>query len=304
LRDSLEKRDQAKNAETKVRCFPLREENPYLKDIQDNAKSSRTMLLSIPLSGNANSIGTLALIAEADSIQALIQKRTSSWFISFVSKLLDNSISHEYKNMKLRMLNLYQTVSSALSYIGDLEELLRTIMSIVTTELLCEEGSVILYHDCRHEFQFFAVAGESEKDLNKICFPADQGIAGRALREGMPFIENDVRNCPFFYGDIDQLHGYETRSVLAVPLTLMDETVGVIEAINKFEDMRFTQEDQQTLVAIADEVALAIRNAKLFETVVESYCSRRQGDLNCRSCKRPLKSWTPCPLHLHEQSTL
>jgi GAF domain-containing protein len=202
------------------------------------------------------------------------------------------------------MLNLYQTVSSALSYIGDLEELLRTIMSIVTTELLCEEGSVILYQECQHEFQFFAVAGESEKDLIRICFSADQGIAGRALRESMPFIENDVRKCPFFYGDIDQLHGYETRSVLAVPLTLMDETIGVIEAINKFEDMHFTKEDQQTLVAIADEVALAIRNAKLFEIVVECYCSRRQGELNCRGCKRPFKSWTPCPIHLHEQSAL
>jgi hypothetical protein len=41
-------------------------------------------------------------------------------------------------------------------------------------------------------------------------------------------------------------------------------------------------------------VALAVKNAKLFDFVVDSYCKIRQGLNSCKGCKRPLKSWTPC----------
>ena len=51
------------------------------------------------------------------------------------------------------MLNLYQNVSSSLAYISDLQELLTTITGIVTSELLCEESSVLLYDQETHEFK-------------------------------------------------------------------------------------------------------------------------------------------------------
>jgi len=38
----------------------------------------------------------------------------------------------------------------------------------------------------------------------------------------------------------------------------------------------------------------AIRNAKVFEYVVNSYCKQRQGQPSCQGCQRPLGSWTPC----------
>jgi hypothetical protein len=49
---------------------------------------------------------------------------------------------------------------------------------------------------------------------------------------------------------------------------------------------------------VAEEIAFAIRNAKIFEYVVNSYCKQRQGETSCKGCKRPLKSWTPCAKYL------
>jgi hypothetical protein len=60
----------------------------------------------------------------------------------------------------------------------------------------------------------------------------------------------------------------------------------------------FDEEDKRLLNAIADEVALAIKNAKLFDYVVDSYCKIRQGQNSCKGCKRTLKSWTPCAIQL------
>jgi GAF domain-containing protein len=196
------------------------------------------------------------------------------------------------------MLNLYQTVSSSLAYIDDLQELLTMIISIVTSELLCEEGSVLLYNEENNEFEFFTAVGQTGIELVKERFPADKGIAGLTLRERKTLVVNDAQRHPDFYGNIDKEHAFKTKSILAVPLIANNESVGVIEAINKIEDKFFDKEDDQILSAIADEVAMAVKNAKLFEYVVNSYCKIRQGKNSCKGCKRPLKSWTPCAKHL------
>jgi GAF domain-containing protein len=200
----------------------------------------------------------------------------------------------EIKDNRIRMLNLYQTVSSSLAYIGDLQELLTTIVSIVTSELHCEESSVLLYDEENNEFEFFTAAGEMGMGLVTTRFPADKGIAGRALRERATQVVNDVQSDPDFYGNIDEDHDFKTRSIISAPLISGDEKVGVINAINKMETNFFDKEDDQVLSAIADEVALAVKHARLFEYVVDSYCKIRQGINSCKGCKRPLKSWTPC----------
>ena len=64
------------------------------------------------------------------------------------------------------MLNFYQTVSSSLTHVEDLHELLTTIMIIVTTELSCEEGSVLLYDEETNEFEFFIAVGETGDELD------------------------------------------------------------------------------------------------------------------------------------------
>ena len=192
------------------------------------------------------------------------------------------------------MLNLYQAVSSSVCYAGDLHELLTTIMTIVTDELLCEEGSVIFFDEENNQFEFFTAVGATAMDLAKIRFPADKGIAGKALKERTSLVVNDTQNCLDFYPAIDLLHDFRTESILAVPILSGGEAVGVIEAINKLDHKDFGREDEQILAAIADEVALAVKNAKLFDYVVDSYCKIRQGQQSCKGCKRPLRSWTPC----------
>ena len=196
------------------------------------------------------------------------------------------------------MLNLYQSVSSSLSYIGDLQELLTMITGIVTSELLCEESSVLLYDEANNEFEFFTAFGETGMELVTLRFPADKGIAGRALRERKTQVVNNVQSDPDFYGNIDEEHDFKTKSLIAAPLIAGDELVGVLNAINKIETKFFDKDDDQILSAIADEVALAVKNARLFDYVVDSYCKIRQGINSCKGCKRPLKSWTPCARHL------
>ena len=299
LQEMLISINQTKEAESDVLLFAQKDwEFITFSQIEDPG-SLEPMGIAIPLGVPGGFVGTLTLLSDSETIHNFTTEMPSRLsFVPLISMLLNNAYSHEIKDNKIRMLNLYQNVSSSLSYIGDLQELLATITGIVTSELLCEECSVLLYDQESNEFEFFTAFGETGMKLISERFPADRGIAGRALRERKTQVVNDVQSDPDFFRSFDEEHAFKTKSILAAPLIAGDEPVGVLNAINKIETKFFDKEDDQILSAIADEVALAVKNARLFDYVVESYCKIKQGLNSCKGCKRPLKSWTPCARQL------
>ncbi|UCG20405.1 MAG: GAF domain-containing protein [Deltaproteobacteria bacterium] len=291
--------DFSKTAADEFMVFSWDEGKPTIFDPKEHPPSSKPIVLTSQLNAKETLLGSLALVTDLEAVQHLTgEKSPLPWLTTMISSLLYNAISQKQNAEKIRFLRLYQTVSSALGYVGDLQELLTTIVSIVTAELPSEEGSVLLHDEETNELEFFTAVGETGAELVKLRFPADKGIAGRALRERMTIVVNDVQSSPDFYGSIDEDHGFQTKSILAAPLISGDETVGVLNAINKIGKEGFDEEDKRLLTAIADEVALAIKNARLFDFVVDSYCKIRQGLNSCKGCKRPLKSWTPCAIQL------
>ena len=295
LQEMLISVNQTKVAESDVLFFAQKDWKLITFSQIEDPGSLEPMGIAIPLGVPGGFVGTLALLSDSGTIHNFTTEMPSRLsFVPLISMLLNNAYSHEMKDNKIRMLNLYQNVSSSLSYIGDLQELLATITAIVTSELLCEECSVLLYDQESNEFEFFTAFGETGMKLISERFPADRGIAGRALRERKTQVVNDVQRDPDFFRSFDEEHAFKTKSILAAPLIAGEEPVGILNAINKIETKFFDKEDDQVLSAIADEVALAVKNARLFDYVVESYCKIRQGLNSCKGCKRPLKSWTPC----------
>ena len=303
LEDILPKLSEAENTTDVTEFMILSGGKLSVTNEPRDYQSTMQAVLAEPLATEAHAIGALALVGKANTINSLLDEQgKSSWVGPLISRLLDNSISHEVKDKKIRMLNLYQTISSSLAYVGDLYELLTTIMTVVTSELHCEEGSVLFHDEDSNEFEFFTAVGATAEELKTMRFPADKGIAGKALKERTTVVVNDVQTSPLFYRSIDEEHDFKTESILAAPLISGEEVVGVIEAINKLGNKRFDKEDAQILSAIADEVALAVKHARLFDYVVNSYCKVRQGQGSCKGCERPLKSWTPCVIHLEQQA--
>jgi putative methionine-R-sulfoxide reductase with GAF domain len=291
--------DQDDDEIRRISLHRLRQDDVIALDHGERIQSPEPTVIVIRLGGDHHYLGKLCVLTDLTTSHVLVHpKSLLSTLIPVISGLLANTIFRQHNAEIIRTLRTYQTVSSALAYVGDLQELLNTIINIVTLELPSEEGSILLLDAETNELEFYTAVGETGADLVKLRFPADRGIAGRALRERRPIIENDVQNSPDFYRSIDQEHGFKTKSLLAVPIISGDEIVGVMEAINKVGANGFNEGDQKTLTVIADEVALAIKNARLFDVVVDSYCRIRQGQGTCQGCKRPLRSWTPCAVQI------
>jgi GAF domain-containing protein len=214
--------------------------------------------------------------------------------VRFLGHAMGSLLDRAYVSRQVAYLNTYLTVSTLLGQSLGLHDLVETILYFCTDVVLAEEASVLLLDQGSGSFIFFQTEGASKPMLSGKTFPADMGIAGAVLSSRKSEVINDVQRDPRFYGRFDAESGVQTRNMIAIPLVAGQEPVGVLEVINKSGGLPFTDDDHLLLHFIADEIAFAVRNARIFEYVVKSYCKQKQGSSSCEGCHRPLGSWTPC----------
>jgi len=179
---------------------------------------------------------------------------------------------------RVQRLEKILAVSLELSSTVALEPLLRKIAA-TAAELTGSEGASILLLDARTgELRFRAAASEPMGQLACIPVPIEGSIAGTVLTSGEPMIVANARRDPRHYREVGERIGFETRSLLAVPLQIKDRRIGVLEAVNKRDEKGFAQEDVETLVALAAQAAVAIENARLVGALREAYA--RLGELD------------------------
>jgi len=78
-----------------------------------------------------------------------------------------------------------------------------------------------------------------------------------------PLIVQNTERDPRHYSTVDQNIQFDTQSILAVPMMFKQQTIGVLEAVNKLENQGFDQHDLQILSTLAAQAAIAIENARL-----------------------------------------
>jgi len=169
--------------------------------------------------------------------------------------------------------------SVRLNSLLSLPDLLAATMQTASDLMNAETSSILVLDAAGKELTFAVATGEAGGDVTELRVPADQGIAGWVLKTGRAAIVNDVKKDRRFYAQIDRGSGFSTRSILAVPLSIRDRAIGVVEVINKRGGSGFTARDEETATALAAQAAVAIENARLYQkladAVVESRMSYR-----------------------------
>ena len=168
-----------------------------------------------------------------------------------------------------KQLELLYDVSRSLHALIEISDLLPFVVN-KTKELLDAEGcSVILLDETGRELYFPWVSPENSEvaeRLRHLRMPADKGIAGAVLQTGRSLLVPDVRADARFYSEADQQTGGATRSIVCAPLRTQRGIIGVIECINKRAGA-FSQSDLTFLEALAGSIAVAIENARLYQTL-------------------------------------
>lgn len=179
-------------------------------------------------------------------------------------------IAHlEYRVAYLeRIAKISQTLNSTL----DLNMLLRTITQVATELTNTEACSILLFDADTGELKFVpATASTVAEKLVGIPVPLDDSIAGWVFKKARPMLIRDVTADPRWNKQVDEMSEFQTRSILGVPLKIKKEVIGVLELLNKQDEIGFTQDDIQIATTLASQVAVAIENARLWRDRQQAY---------------------------------
>ena len=142
----------------------------------------------------------------------------------------------------------------------DLDELLAKIPQLIARLTTFNAFSVYLLDERRQELRIAYAVGYPEDLVKKIRLKVGHGVVGAAVQQGRPILVDDVREEPRWVGTVAS-----AVSQLAVPLRRKGRVIG---ALNLLSDKRgaFTSRDEAVLKQFGAHVAVAIENARLFES--------------------------------------
>jgi len=128
-----------------------------------------------------------------------------------------------------------------------------------------EASSLLLMDKEKSELYFEVALGSKGAEVQKYTVKLGEGIAGWVAQNNKSIIVNDVQNDKRHLSNIGEEINFKSKTIMAVPMRVKDDCIGVLEVINKTTDSGFSQDDIEWLEIFANQAALAIVNAKSIE---------------------------------------
>jgi phosphoserine phosphatase RsbU/P len=153
-----------------------------------------------------------------------------------------------------------QKAAQRISSILDLDQLIDSVVNEVTHSFGCVEASVFLHDEERGEMVMTGVCGCTMHCKGHRLKIGCEGLVGYVASNGQMRYAPDVRNDPYYIGCEPA-----TLSEVAIPLRVGEKLVGVFTASHHEVDA-FPRQQLRILQALCDHVAVAIQNARRFQS--------------------------------------
>jgi GAF domain-containing protein len=166
-------------------------------------------------------------------------------------------LQQEQAEHRQRQLAALQSLTYRIGTTHDIDHLLQQVIRDVERAFGYHNVSLLLTGKEGEEL-YFAATELLDTSLRQRRFRVGMdGVVGHAAATGEPLLVNDVSACEFYIPD-----GTNTRSELAVPLVLNKKVIGVLN-VSSERTGAFEESDLQIVTAVANQVAIAIENARL-----------------------------------------
>ncbi|MBW2721289.1 MAG: GAF domain-containing protein, partial [Deltaproteobacteria bacterium] len=183
-------------------------------------------------------------------------------------------------------LEILTTLGTELNQVKDLDILMEHILTEARRVVNADAGSIYIRDQDELRFTYTQNATLQRRlplgeklIYNIFTIPADKSsIAGYSAITGQELNIPDVytleSTVPYrFDKRFDETAGYETHSVLAVPLkTVREDVIGVLQVINAQNEqgniMPFSEEDAKMMVHFASMATMALERAQMTRTLI------------------------------------
>lgn len=182
---------------------------------------------------------------------------------------IHNSRLYQDLGSRIGELQAIFEIDKAITSAIDLETVLQQIVQMSILLIDAKISSIMLLDEDSEELVIAAAHGLSEHYVRKGPVKVGESIAGKVIQTRRPEKVLDIREDPrHAYSDYAREEGL--CSLLSIPLCLKDRVIGVLNIYTE-EVHAFTQHEENLFTSLASQAAIAIENARLFESLEEIY---------------------------------
>lgn len=233
--------------------------------------------LCVPMRVDETNVG--AVVALSDSPRTFVptdiellhvvasQVAVAAWRLNVVSVKAspeDPDDLIRLAHRKIHELSLINQVSEVLSSTLDLEKLLDIALEESLLVVGADVGSLMLVNEETGKLEIAASRGLARKWVENTHQPVGQSIAGWVAEHGESVLVTNARQDPRF-----SMHRFRDNisSAASIPLKTKNGVIGVLNVNTIKADRTFDERDLELLGTVANQMAVAIENARLYARV-------------------------------------
>jgi signal transduction histidine kinase len=187
-----------------------------------------------------------------ESIERAQNKLKSSHEMLRMSRLLQH---------RVRDLSVLSQISKLIVSSKPMEIWIDEVIQASCDHIGAEAGSLLLLDQESDCLVFHVSIGPKKNQVKEIRLARGHGIAWWCLQHGQPIQVDDPRQDVRFDSKEDDISGFFTRNIIAAPIVVRDERIGVIELLNKKDKETFSSGDLHRLTELSNHLAVATQNS-------------------------------------------
>ena len=226
-----------------------------LQSIQRQFQDIRALLVRVV--GNLSKAGNPIISTAIQDVTRVTQSASS----------LEQSVN-DYLNSRQSQLGALMGVGRAINSSLGLSRVLEEVMDTLI-ELMRAERGFLMLRESNGELSVRIARGLAHINLEEEAFNVSRTIVGQVAESGEPILTNNALDDPRF-GSQMSIAMHQLRSILCAPLKIKNQLIGVIYVDNRARAGIFKEPDLGLIMAFADQAAVAIDNAQLFEDIQAS----------------------------------
>jgi putative nucleotidyltransferase with HDIG domain len=182
--------------------------------------------------------------------------------------LLEQSVGDQMK-LKQSQLRALMSVGQVINSSMGLRRVLEEVMDSLISLMHAERGFLML-RESNGELAVQIARGIAHINLDEEAFKVSKTVVRKVVESGAPVLTTNAQADPRFDAQMS-VAAYQLRSILCVPLKLKDDLIGVLYVDNRAHAGIFKENDLELISGFADQAAVAIDSARLFEDLQESH---------------------------------
>ena len=191
--------------------------------------------------------------------------------ITYVSQsllMLEQNIGDQLK-LKQSQLRALMSVGQMINSSRGLRRVLEEVMDSLISLMRAERGFLML-REPNGELAVRITRGIAHVNLDEEAFKVSRSVVRKVVESNAPVLTTNAQADPRFDAQLS-VAAYQLRSILCVPLKLKEELIGVLYVDNRAHAGIFKEHDLELISAFADQAAMAIDSARLFEDLQDSH---------------------------------